>query len=168
MRSIIGGLILFLLSFASYGQLDSVSINMNEPDDYIYRPPIDLNFSLATTPIKLEAPLIQPKLRVNHPLVIDFKPFNSFKSITLTSNVSYTQPFASSYSINSFDEYRLGEKFIMGGNSFSANSVFSPEPLSTDFNDMVIKGASMFLQYEISKKLRISGSINVSNRYDLF
>ncbi len=166
MKSIISGLILLLLSFSSFGQIDSVSIIMDEPDDYIYRAPIDLNFSPATTPIKLEAPLILPKLSKSHPLVIDFNPLNSFKRITLTSNYTYLQPFASSYSINNFDEYRLGEKVILGGNSFSSNSVFSPEPLNTNIADMAIKGASMFLQYKISEKFRISGSVSVSNRYD--
>lgn len=60
--------------------------------------------------------------------------------------------------------YRLNERFSFGGNSFGAQSVFDKPKLNPAIQDMNTKGASMFLQYKVSKNFKVEGRVSISNR----
>lgn len=59
--------------------------------------------------------------------------------------------------------YRLNERFSFGGNSFGGQSVFDKPKLNPAIQDMNTKGASMFLQYKVSKNFKVEGRVSISN-----
>ena len=50
---------------------------------------------------------------------------------------------------------QLSDKILVGGNSFGARSIFEQPKLNPSMNDFSVKGASMFMQYKVSDKLKI-------------
>ena len=60
--------------------------------------------------------------------------------------------------------YRLNDRFIVGGNSFGAQSVFDLPKLNSTIQDMSIKGASMFLRYKVNDHFKVETRISISNR----
>jgi hypothetical protein len=78
------------------------------------------------------------------------------------------QPLFGYYSIMNQARYQINDRFSIGGNSFAGSSLFDPMPLNRPFNEMDIKGASMFLEYKVSKKFKIGARIDVTNQRTLF
>ncbi|NOY95583.1 MAG: hypothetical protein GXO81_04255 [Chlorobi bacterium] len=73
-------------------------------------------------------------------------------------------PFIRSGIIFNQARYEISEKFTLGGNSFGANSIFSaplPNQGNTNFD---YRGASMFMQYKISKNVKIETRVSVTSR----
>ena len=60
--------------------------------------------------------------------------------------------------------YRLNERFVVGGNSFGAQSVFDRPQLNSTIQDMSIKGASMFIEYKVNDRFKVQTRIGISNR----
>ena len=72
-------------------------------------------------------------------------------------------PFIRSGIIFNQAKYKISEKFTLGGNSFGANSIFSaplPNRGNTNFD---YRGASMFMQYKISKNVKIETRVSVTS-----
>ncbi|VAW18440.1 hypothetical protein MNBD_BACTEROID01-922 [hydrothermal vent metagenome] len=72
-------------------------------------------------------------------------------------------PFIRSGIIFNQAKYKISENFTLGGNSFGANSIFSaplPNRGNTNFD---YRGASMFMQYKISKNVKIETRVSVTN-----
>lgn len=59
--------------------------------------------------------------------------------------------------------YRLNDRFLIGGNSFGAQSVYDQPKLNTTIQDMSIKGASMFMQYKVNDHFKVQTRISISN-----
>ena len=55
------------------------------------------------------------------------------------------------------------DKFSFGGNSFGAQSVFDKPRMNSSINDMCTKGASMFMQYKVSKNIKVETRVSVSS-----
>ncbi len=71
----------------------------------------------------------------------------------------FPSPFLSGGSVFSQGSYQLSDKFKVGGFSYGANSVFSaPMPAFGHFDT---RGATMFMQYKVSKNFKIETRINV-------
>ncbi len=60
--------------------------------------------------------------------------------------------------------YRLNDRFILGGNSFGAMSVFDQPQINPSMQNMNTHGASMFMQYKVSKNFKIETRVNISNQ----
>jgi hypothetical protein len=73
-------------------------------------------------------------------------------------------PFLSTGKIFNQATYRLNDRFLLGGNSFGAQSVFDPPRLNSSIQNMNVKGASLFLQYKVSKSVKVEGRVSISNR----
>ncbi len=167
---VIGIITLLFIGFSLYAQQDSVELKMDNPEfDFIYNELFNFNENSVFGPIILDPPSLQsnytPKWK---PLIFGLSKFNSLKTITISNSLPVFSPFVNSFSLNSYGEYQLGDKLKFGGNSFSANSIYNPLPINPDLNDMSIHGASMFLQYEVSKSVSIGGSISVTNQKNPF
>ena len=166
LKSIISGCCLFLVVVPSFAQRDSVELSVAHPEyDYIYQEMFnfsenslfgELNFSPEYSPVL--------NLKLQQPLVIDFNIYDSFNTITLKNSLPVFSPFINSLAITNQAHYKLSDKLTIGGNSFSANSIYNPLPLNPSIKDMSIRGASMFLEYKISDKFRVGGSFSISNQ----
>lgn len=85
-----------------------------------------------------------------------------FPSLTGT----FLTPFLHSAVIFNQATYQVSDKITLGGNSFGARSIFSaplPHPGSNQFDT---RGATMFMQYKVSKNFKIETRVSVSgNNY---
>ncbi|PIF02184.1 MAG: hypothetical protein CR996_00985 [Draconibacterium sp.] len=74
----------------------------------------------------------------------------------------FFSPFFNNGVILSQDAHALGNKFIIGGYSYKGNSVFAAPFPNQGLNHFDISGASLFLQYKVSKNIKIETRVNVS------
>ncbi len=58
--------------------------------------------------------------------------------------------------------YRLSDKFLLGGNSFGVGALWTSPLRKPGSNQWEWRGASMFLQYKVSKNFRIETHVSVS------
>lgn len=101
---------------------------------------------------------------------IDFSAFtNPFSIANQAQNIGIGyNPMFGQFSIMNQARYQISDKFSIGGNSFAGSSIFDPMPMNRPFNEMGIKGASMFMEYKVSKKLKIETRVSVTNRDSMF
>ncbi len=71
-------------------------------------------------------------------------------------------PFYGSFNIMNQARYQINDKLSIGGNSYAGSSIFDPMPMNRPFNERDIKGASMFLEYKVSKKFKIETRVSVN------
>ncbi|HPR84557.1 MAG TPA: hypothetical protein PLG33_00820 [Prolixibacteraceae bacterium] len=108
----------------------------------------------------------------NQPLLPDYnkildirKSFSAIKSESFSDmkmSVGYS-PFFSTGKVFNSATYRLSDKFSFGGNSFGAQSVFDQPAMNPAIQNMSTKGASMFMQYKVSRNFKIETRVSVSN-----
>lgn len=72
-------------------------------------------------------------------------------------------PFYPNGAIFNRAAYRLSDRLSVGGNSFGAQTVFDKPRINSSMQDMGTKGASMFMQYKVSKNFRIETRVSISN-----
>ncbi len=108
----------------------------------------------------------------NQPLLPDYsknldlkKYLNFSKSSTGSfSTVGYiVSPFYTNGMVFNQSTYQLSDKFSVGGNSFGAQSVFDKPRMNSSINDMSTKGASMFMQYKVSKNFKVETRVSISS-----
>jgi hypothetical protein len=149
--------------------LDSIQINHRVPDASTlntFRPLLSEDSFPAEKLNLMDQPFGY------QPLIPDYtKSLNLSKS--LSSPLVYSESFSTfGYGILPFysngivfnqSAYRLNDRFILGGNSFGAMSVFDQPRLNPTMQNMNTRGASMFLQYKVSKNFKIETRVNISN-----
>lgn len=161
------GLAAIVICLTASGQSDSVHYTVGHPEyDFLYQELF--NFDPAST----FGPLV-PDLNFMHNKAYGLTNtlgFDASKGITRVSVPKYLSvmpgyPLLNSFFVLNEATYRLNNKFTLSGNSFSAKSIFDPS-LNQNFNTMGIKGASMFLQYKVSKNFHVGGGVSISNTPD--
>lgn len=71
-------------------------------------------------------------------------------------------PFIRNGAVFSSASYRISDKFTMGGYSFGANSVFTAPFPNQGFNKFDTRGSTLFMQYKVSKSIKIETRVNVT------
>ncbi len=88
-----------------------------------------------------------------------FQPGN----IGFNNHPGFINLFIHSGTVFNQSAYKLSDKFTLGGNSFAGKSIFST-PLPNVMNkNYDFRGASMFLQYKVSKNFKIETRVSVTN-----
>ncbi len=159
--------ILFLISgFIVSAQSDSVRVSTINPEyDFLYKELF--NFSPNSTFGSLELEIaagLQSNLNFKPNLVFNLDPFSSMKTLSLSNGMPFLHPFVNQLEITNQKQYQLNDKLSLGGSSFVGNSVFNPLPANPSLKDMSIYGASMFLEYKVSKKFKIGGGFSITNQ----
>ncbi len=165
LKSIISGC-LFILSSFLYAQEDTISVTPSNPEyDFLYRELFNFHSSSLFGSLNFEqTPKLYKQLNFDQPLVVDYNYSELNYPLQLSNSLPVFNPFISSLTITNQAHYKLNNRLTFGGNSFSASSIFDPVPLNPSIQEMGIRGASMFLQYKISDKVKIGGSISISNK----
>lgn len=70
-------------------------------------------------------------------------------------------PFLRDETVFSGAVYRHNDRFSFGGHSFGANSVFTAPFPNQGLNKYNIRGSSLFMQYKVSKNIKIETRVNV-------
>lgn len=158
--------LLFFTWFSGHAQPDSVKLNVSVPEyDFLYKELF--NFDPAST---FGGLMPVPSFTFRKLTATETQPFvlNFYRQIpsgtTRVANqfsLRSPSPFMNSFFVQNAATYRLSEKLFLNGNSFSGNSIFIPLPANPDLKDMSLRGASMFLQYKVSKNFHIGGGLSV-------
>jgi len=108
----------------------------------------------------------------NQPLLPDYS-----KNLDLKKYLNFSKSSAGSFSTTGYlvspfytngmvfnqATYQLSDKFSVGGNSFGAQSVFDKPKINSSINSMSTKGASMFMQYKVSKNFKVETRVSISS-----
>jgi hypothetical protein len=113
-------------------------------------------------PFKLNQPIL-PAFNKKFDFSTHLNTSQVFSESYLNSGFGFS-PFFSTGKIFNQATYRLNDRFLFGGNSFGAQSVFDQPRINSSIQDMSTKGASMFLQYKVSKSVKVEGRVSISNR----
>jgi len=168
--------IFFLISFcaavSAYSQeeiiLDSITKIQKEVAvrELNLEKPLLLENSFSSGEINsLDKYLFNQSLLPDYNKNLDFKKNLNFSKSTIESfstNGFIVSPFFINGVVFNQAIYRLSNKFSFGGNSFGAQSVFDIPKINSSINDMSTKGASMFMQYKISKNIKVETRVSVS------
>lgn len=131
---------------------------------------LENSFSAEKFSLFDESPFYQP-------LLPDFtKKLNLKKAIiSLQISTGTYSPFRFGYSpfftngiVFNQATYNVNNRFSFGGNSFGAQSVFDRPGLNQSVQNMSTKGATMFMQYKVSKNFKIETRVSVSNHQSLW
>lgn len=114
--------------------------------------------------------LLEPSL-FNQPLLPDFSKNLDFKKYFNQSNISAgtynyrfgLSPFYANGVVFNQAEYKMNNRFSFGGNSFGAQTIFDMPQMNPAIQNMSTKGASMFMQYKVSKNFKIETRVSVTN-----
>jgi len=71
-------------------------------------------------------------------------------------------PFLRNETVFSGAAYQMGDRFILGGYSFGANSVFSAPFPNQGMDNFDVRGSTLFMQYNVSKNFKIETRVNVT------
>jgi hypothetical protein len=168
MKSTFPILVFILSGFIAFSQADSAKVGAVNPEyDFVYRELF--NFLPGSTFGEIQfdkTPLLNKNFNfnLNSGPIIDFNSFSEIKTFSLYGQLPYFNPFINSLSITNQAHYQLNDKLTFGGNSFSGNSIFNPLPANPSLQNMSFRGASMFMQYKLSPKFKVSGSFSISNQ----
>lgn len=169
-------MILFLLLFASFPafsqqgailkpmELDSAQIKIDDNDLKIQM----ITGSLFAEPITIKNGFqynLTDLSYENYSLKFDFNSFNNFpmNEFSLGNTRTFHSPYFNDAKILSQQAYSFGNKFIVGGFSYGANSVFSAPNLNQNSTNFDFYGTTLFMQYKVSKSIKIETRINVTN-----
>ena len=97
---------------------------------------------------------------------LDFKKYLNYPKSSTESFSTFgyiVSPFYTNGMVFNQATYRLNNRFSFGGNSFGAQSVFDKPRMNSSINDMSTKGASMFMQYKVSKNIKVETRVSVSS-----
>jgi hypothetical protein len=114
----------------------------------------------------LDEVLFKQPLLPDYSKNLDLKKYLNFsKSSTgsFSTGGNIVSPFYTNGMVFNQATYQLSDKFSVGGNSFGAQSVFDRPKINTSINDMSTKGASMFMQYKVSKNFKVETRVSVSS-----
>ena len=97
---------------------------------------------------------------------LDFKKLLNPQVVTSTY-YSFSQPLYYPFYTNGtvFNQatYRINDKLSFGGNSFGAQGIFDKPQVNPAIQNMSTKGASMYMQYKVSKNFKIETRVSVTN-----
>ncbi len=70
-------------------------------------------------------------------------------------------PFLLHSNVLSGSEYRLNERFMLGGYSFQGRSAFTAPFPNQGLNSYDVRGSTLFMKYNVSKNFKIETRVNV-------
>lgn len=170
-------IILFLLLFGSFQviaqqgailkpmELDSIQVEIDDTD---------LKSQLITGSLIAEPLTLRNSFQSNFPdfnyyennsLKFDFNSFSNFpiNEFSLGNTRTFHSPFFNDAKILSQQAFTFGDKFVFGGFSYGVNSVFSAPNLNQNSTNFDFYGTTLFMQYKVSKNIKIETRINVTN-----
>jgi hypothetical protein len=127
---------------------------------------------LSESPLLLSGEIFENPLQLNEPLLPDYNKLLDFRKALVFRTVSTNQPmrigygffpFATAGTVFNQAAYKISDRVTFGGANFGAQSVFDRPSLNPAIQNMSTKGASMFMQYKVSKNFKIETRVTISN-----
>lgn len=145
-----------------WGEIDSTEMEVQRYKEYHQF--VNGTFRSDFIDGELELPQFNPQYeyRQRYTINIELFPLNNFIAAGISSGpFGAYSPFYHSGQILSGQEYRLGNRLVVGGYSYGMNSLNSapfPNQNPTYFDTY---GSTMFMQYKVSKNVTIQTRVSV-------
>lgn len=135
-----------------------------EPEPVMEDIGIDMPFDINST-TKLVAPVFDFSKYLHSNWTVSYSSLTgSWKTLEYSGfTPGIFSPFPGPFSVFNEATYRINGKFLFGGNSFGANSIFTAPLSHPGAEQWEIRGASIFMEYKVSKNFRIGASVTVSD-----
>lgn len=146
-----------------FGEIDSTELQLQRNLEYHQFVMGTFGSDLFLNEIKLPEFNARQEYQQRYTMSFNFLPLAKSAFIGLSPG-TFTgfSPFYYNGQILSDAAYKLGDKFVVGGFSYGANSVIS-SPLSNQNGSYFDNyGSTMFMQYKVSKNFKIETSISVN------
>jgi len=120
-------------------------------------------------PLLLQEEIKLPKFDFNQNLFSGMKPdytvYNgsAYSPGVFGGSFFAANPFARDAFVFNQAAYKISDRLSFGGNSFGVNSIFSAPLPNRGPNSYDFRGASMFMQYKISKNITVETRVSVAN-----
>ncbi|MEZ5103069.1 MAG: hypothetical protein R2757_01115 [Draconibacterium sp.] len=144
-------------------ETDSAQLEIERQNDYrqlIYGSP---GSYLISEPIKLQNFDSGYEFNKRYTANLVILPLGQAPMIGLSSasGTPFFSPFFHSGTVLSEAAYKMGDKFVLGGYSYGVNSMFSAPFPNQGGKQFDSYGSTLFMQYNVSKKVKIETRINV-------
>ena len=142
-----------------FGEVDSTEVLQQRQIEY-YEFINGLGQVEIMNNIKLPTSRFNPTVGSPYTFNFTFQPLFT-NNFTAFSNFDLVSPFFYNGEILSSDAYQIGNKLVLGGFSYGANSVMSaplPNQMGRSFDNY---GSTMFMQYKVSKNFKIETRVSV-------
>ncbi|MEN8115419.1 MAG: hypothetical protein ABFS16_00450 [Bacteroidota bacterium] len=107
----------------------------------------------------------QQELQKRYTFSFEVFPISSFSFAGISSGpFGAYSPFYHNGTVLSAAAYQLGDKFVIGGYSYGANTIHAAPYPNQSANYFDTYGSTMFMQYKVSKKFKIETRISVGQR----
>ncbi len=166
---LISSFAVFIASAQEEIRSDSISKNLNVSDHELHmidKPLIFDNSFASGENFSIDPLMFHQPLLPDYTKNLDFKKYLNTQSYSTQafSPIRYGfSPFFSNGTIFNQSIYKVSDRFSYGGNSFGAQSIFDQPKLNPSVQEMSTKGASMFMQYKVSKNIKVETRISISN-----
>lgn len=156
-------------SFAQQGKIlmpletDSLQLEIEKQIEFRQLVSGEFSHNLLHETIKLPGFDLQAEFAKMHSLSPDLHNFNNMYNPFITSGMftPFYSPFYQNGMILSEGAYKFNEKIIFGGFSYGANSMMSGPPVP-GINKFDRYGSTLFMQYKVSKNIKIETRFNIS------
>ncbi len=172
MKRLICIIIFSCVLFSTYAQEKIVSDTLvRVPDESVLRPSLPSKPLFSEESFSVKEPVLFDNSLFNQPLIptynknLDFLKYLRPKTVSISNydmGIGFF-PFITTGKVFNQSTYQLNDKLVFGGNSFGVQSVFDKPKLNPAIQDMSTKGASMFLQYKVSKNFKVEGRVSITN-----
>jgi len=146
----------------NFGEVDSAEVVQQRQIEY-YEFINGLGQNEFINDIKLPSYKFNPIIGNPYTYTFTFQPLfnNNFSAF---SNYEIISPFFYNGQVLSSDAYQIGNKLVLGGFSYGANSFMSAPLPNQNGHSFDTYGSTMFLQYKVSKNFKIETRISVQQR----
>ncbi len=146
-------------------ELDSAQVDFNQ--NYESGQMIQENFFSESLKPRSGFPINLPDFdfKNNNSFSLEFNKLNGIfdTGFRVGSMGTFYTPFLQNSTILSHDAYAFGDKIVVGGFSYGANSVFSAPFPNQNSSNFDAYGSTLFMQYKVSKNFKIETRFNVTN-----
>jgi hypothetical protein len=145
-----------------FGEVDSSAVELHRQMEYYRLINGNADGLLDNTAINLPQFNVTREYQKRYSLNVDFTPISNFMFAGISSGpFGAYSPFYHNGTILSEAAYQLGDKFVIGGYSYGANTIHAAPYPNQRANYFDTYGSTMFMQYKVSKNFKIETRVSV-------
>ena len=168
MRSVLVIILLFcaLQTFAQqglqmdFGEVDSSEVQLQRQIEYYNLINGGIDGSYLMSDLQLPEFDMNQFYQSRYTLALAAVPQFNYTGLSFHGS-DIVSPYYYNAEMLSSEAFELGDKFVIGGYSYGANSVLSAPLPNQNSNYFDTYGSTMFMQYKVSKKFKIETSISI-------
>jgi hypothetical protein len=146
-----------------FGEVDSTELQIHRQQEYYQFINGTFGNNFIMDEISLPKFDSQQEYRNRYTFSIDAMPISNYIGGSIgQGTLNSFSPYFFNSQIFSSAAYQIGDKFVVGGFSYGANSPLSAPLPNQNGSYFDTHGSTMFMQYKVSKNFKIETRVNVS------